>query len=105
MRKTWRPPGVTDYAKPPSPEEHPGKPASAFEAVDYLRENGVVFRIETLGLENTETGELVYEKRPRIVLGNIPLSLYTGAEWGALRQFEAEIIEYLGEASGDNDAA
>jgi hypothetical protein len=100
MRKTWRPPGVTDYATPG--EEHPGKPASALEAVEYWRENDVVFRVETLGMENIETGEVVYEKRPRVVVDNVPLSLLTGAEWGAMRRFEAAIIEYLdlGEVEG-----
>jgi hypothetical protein len=98
-RKTWRPPGVTDHAKPGSlEEEHPGKPASALEAVEYWQRNGVAFRVETLGMENIETGEVVYEKRPRVVVDNVPMSLLTGAEWGAMRRFEARIIEHLGEA-------
>jgi hypothetical protein len=105
MRRTWRPPGVTDHAKAPPGEEHPGKPASALEAVDYWRENGVVFRVEMIGLENIETGEVVYEKRPRVVVDNVPMSLLTSAEWGAMRRFEAQIIEYLGEAGGGPRAA
>jgi hypothetical protein len=100
MLRTWRKPGVVDFAKA---EENPGRPRTALEAVDYWREHGVIFRVETFGMANIETGEIVYEKRPRIVVDNVPMSLLNGAEWGAMRQYESAIIAYL--ASRDTDDA
>jgi hypothetical protein len=96
MRRTWRKGEVVDFAKADAAEqENLGRPRTALEAVDYWQQNGIVFRVETFGMENVETGEVVYEKRPRIVVDNVPMSLLNGAEWGAMRQYESAIIEYL----------
>jgi hypothetical protein len=38
---------------------------------------------------------MVYEKRERVVVDNVPMFLFTGAEWAFVRQHEAEIVAYL----------
>ena len=65
--------------------------------VEYWLDNGVAFRVVELGAENTETAEMVYERREHVVVDNVPMFLFTGAEWAFLRQHEAEVIEYLKE--------
>jgi hypothetical protein len=91
MRRTWREPGVTDFAKEGTTEIS----AMVLEAIEYWIENGVTFRVVEIGAKNIETGEIVYEKHPRVEVVNVPMFLFTGAEWGWLREHEAEIIEYL----------
>jgi hypothetical protein len=89
MRGTWRPPGVTDFAvasEASAEDKATELSAGVLATIAYLREAcGVALRVETFGLANIETGELVYEKRPRVVADNVPMSLLTGAEWGYLR--------------------
>ncbi len=97
IRRTWRPPGVTDYAKDGPSEAS----VSVIPAIDYWQENGVVFHVAELGAENTDTGEMVYERRERVVIDNVPMFLFTGAEWAYFREHEAEVIEYLKGTSPD----
>ena len=91
MRRTWREPGVTDFAKEETTEISP----DVLAAIEYWIGNGVRFRVVEIGAENRETAEMVYEKRPRVVVDDAPMFLFTGMEWGWLRKHEAEIVEYL----------
>ena len=92
MHFTLRQPGAEDYCA--SQEASEASPA-ALDAIIYWEANGVRFRIDLLGAENSMTGETVYERRERVVVDNAPLFLLTAPEWAYLRQHEAEFIRYL----------
>ena len=66
------------------------------QVVSEWEENGVVFRVEDVVVLN-ELDEVVHEKKPRLILDNVPLFIFSAAEIAWLREYEAEVIEYLRE--------
>jgi hypothetical protein len=66
------------------------------QVVTEWEANGVVFRVENVVAVN-EFDEVIYEKKPRLILDNVPLFLYVAAEVAWLREHEDEVIEYLRE--------
>ncbi len=66
------------------------------QVVTEWEANGVVFRVEDVVVLN-ELDELIYEKKPRLILDNVPIFLYVAAEVAWLREHEDEVIEYLRE--------
>jgi hypothetical protein len=40
---------------------------------------------------------VIYEKKPRLILDNVPLSIFSADEIAWLREYEDEVIEYLRE--------
>ena len=66
------------------------------QLVTEWEEGGVVFRVEDVVVLN-ELDEVVYEKKPRLILDNVPLFIFSADEVTWLREHEAEVIEYLRE--------
>ena len=66
------------------------------QVVTEWEENGVVFRVEDVVVLN-ELDEVIHEKKPRLILDNVPLFLYVADEVSWLREHEDEVIEYLRE--------
>ena len=66
------------------------------QVVTEWEANGVVFRVEDVVVLN-ELDEVVYEKKPRLILDNVPLFIFSADEIAWLREYEAEVIEYLRE--------
>ncbi len=66
------------------------------QVVSEWEANGVVFRVEDVVVLN-ELDEVVHEKKPRLILDNVPLFIFSADEIAWLREYEAEVIEYLRE--------
>jgi hypothetical protein len=66
------------------------------QAVDEWEENGVVFRVENVVVLN-ELDEVTDERKPRLILDNVPLFIFSADEIAWVREYEAEVIEYLRE--------
>jgi hypothetical protein len=66
------------------------------QVVTEWEANGVVFRVEDVVVVN-EFDEVTYEKKPRLILDNVPLFIFSAAEIAWLREYEDEVIEYLRE--------
>ena len=66
------------------------------QVVSEWEENGVIFRVEDVIVLN-ELDEVTVEKKPRLILDNVPLFIFSAAEIAWLREYEAEVIEYLRE--------
>jgi hypothetical protein len=66
------------------------------QVVTEWEANGVVFRVEDVVVLN-ERDEMIHEKKPRLILDNAPLFLFTAADIAWLREYEDEVIEYLRE--------
>ena len=66
------------------------------QVVTEWEANGVVFRVEDVVVLN-ELDEVIHEKKPRLILDNVPLFIFFAAEVEWLRENEDEVIEYLRE--------
>jgi hypothetical protein len=66
------------------------------QVVTEWEANGVVFRVEDAGATN-EFDEVIYERKPRLILDNVPIFIFFAAEVAWLRENEAEVIQYLRE--------
>ena len=66
------------------------------QVVSEWEENGVVFRVEDVIVLN-ELDEVTVEKKPRLILDNVPLFIFSADEIAWLREYEDEVIEYLRE--------
>ena len=69
---------------------------SVQQVVTEWEANGVGFRVEDVVVLN-ELDEVIYEKKPRLILDNVPLSIFSADEIAWLREYEDEVIEYLRE--------
>ena len=66
------------------------------QVVTEWEANGVVFRVEDVVVLN-ELDEVIHEKKPRLILDNVPIFIFSAAEVAWLRENEDEVIEYLRE--------
>ena len=66
------------------------------QVVSEWEENGVIFRVEDVIVLN-ELDEVTVEKKPRLILDNVPLFIFSADEIAWLREYEDEVIEYLRE--------
>jgi hypothetical protein len=66
------------------------------QVVTEWEANGVAFRVEDVVVLN-ELDEVIHEKKLRLILDNVPLFIFSAAEIAWLREYEAEVIEYLRE--------
>ena len=66
------------------------------QVVSEWEENGVIFRVEDVIVLN-ELDEVTVEKKPRLILDNVPLFIFSADEIACLREYEDEVIEYLRE--------
>jgi hypothetical protein len=67
------------------------------QVVTEWEADGVVFRVEDVVVLN-ELDEVLFEKKPRLILDNVPLFMYVDdADVALLREHEDEVVEYLRE--------
>jgi hypothetical protein len=73
------------------------------QQMGWLAQYGVTFSVKEMGAEN-DLGETVFEKKPRLIMHNLPVFLISAPEFAFLRKRESMCIEYV-KAKGDADVS